>query len=60
MSGKKAQLGTVVHKVMEVLASCNKKLQENPDKKSMYIKDDAIGKVNFTNRSLFNKEMHMN
>lgn len=55
MSGKKAQLGTVVHKVMEVLASCNKKFQENPDKKSMYIKDDAIGKVNFTNRSLFTK-----
>ena len=54
-SGKKAQLGTIVHKVMEVLASCKKKLQENLDKKSLYIKDDAIGKVNFTPRSLFTK-----
>ncbi len=55
-SGKKAQLGTIVHKVMEVLASCKKKLQDNPDKKSLYIKDDAIGKVNFTPRSLFTKK----
>tara|TARA_B100000676_G_scaffold141614_1_gene140303 strand:- start:71408 stop:72430 length:1023 start_codon:yes stop_codon:yes gene_type:complete len=54
-SGKKAQLGTIVHKVMEVLSSCKKKLQESPDKKSLYIKDDAIGKVNFTPRSLFTK-----
>ena len=54
-SGKKAQLGTVVHKVMECLASCKKKLQDNPDKKSLYINDDAIGKVNFTPKSLFTK-----
>ena len=55
VSGKKAQLGTVVHKVMEVLASCKKKLQEEPDKKSLYITDDGIGKVNFTPKSLFTK-----
>jgi hypothetical protein len=54
-SGKKAQLGTIVHKVMEVLASCKKKLQDEPDKKSLYITDDGIGKVNFTNNSLFTK-----
>lgn len=54
-SGKKAQLGTIVHKVMEVLASCKKKLQDEPDKKSLYIIDDGIGKVNFTNKSLFTK-----
>lgn len=56
LSGKKAQLGTVVHKVMEVLAACTKKLQENPDKKSLYINDDAVGKVNFTPRSLYTKK----
>ncbi len=54
-SGKKAQLGTIVHKVMEVLASCKKQLQENPDKKSLFIVDDAIGKVNFTPKNLFTK-----
>ena len=52
-SGKKAQLGTIVHKVMECLSSCKKKLQDNPDKKSLYIKDDAVGKINFTPKSLF-------
>ena len=56
VSGKKAQLGTIVHKVMEVLASCKKKLQESPDKKGLYINDDAIGKVNFTPRSLYTKK----
>ena len=54
-SGKKAQLGTVVHKVMEVLPSCKDKLQGNEDKKSLYINDDAIGKVNFTPKSLYTK-----
>ena len=34
ISGKKAQLGTMVHKVMEILASCKKKHQDNPDKKA--------------------------
>lgn len=54
ISGKKAQLGTMVHKVMECLASCTKKLQDDPQK-SMYIKDDALGKINFTAKSLFTK-----
>jgi hypothetical protein len=54
-SGKKAQLGTVVHKVLEVLASCTKKIQDTPEKKSLYITDDAIGKVNFTKKNLHTK-----
>ena len=37
-SGKKAQLGTVVHKVMEVLASCNKKLQRTQTEKVCILK----------------------
>ena len=53
-SGKKAQLGTVVHKVMECLASCQKRLQDKPQK-SMYIEDDALGKINFTPKSLLTK-----
>ena len=47
ISGKKAQLGTIVHKVMECLASCKKHLQDK-ERKSMSIMDDAIGKINFT------------
>lgn len=55
-SGKKAQLGTVVHKVMEVLAACAKEIQDNPEAKDLTIKDDAIGEVNFTPRSLDTKK----
>lgn len=59
LSGKKAQLGTVVHKVLEVLASCTKELQEKPDGKRLSIKDDAIGKVNFTPAKLKTKKFIM-
>ena len=55
-SGKKAQLGTAVHKVMECLASCKKYLQDHPDDKTMKIVDDAIGDVEFTKRSLNTKK----
>jgi len=44
-SGKKAELGTMVHKVMEVLASLKKNQQDNPRKKYLDIVDDAVGKV---------------
>ena len=54
ISGKKAQLGTIVHKVMECLASCKKHLQDK-ERKSMSIMDDAIGKINFTPKSLYTK-----
>ena len=54
ISGKKAQLGTIVHKVMECLASCKKHLQDK-ERKSMSIVDDAIGKINFTPKSLYTK-----
>ena len=55
ISGKKAQLGTVVHKVMECLAACKKELQDNPSK-SMTITDDAIGEIKFTEKKLFTKK----
>jgi len=56
-SGKKAQLGTACHKVMECLASCKKELQDNPDKKELSIMDDAIGEVSFTPRKLKTKKL---
>ena len=52
-SGKKAQLGTMVHKVMEVLAACQKLRQ---DKKTLLLEDDAIGTVEFTARQLKTKK----
>ena len=55
-SGKKAQLGTMVHKVMECLASCKKYVQDNPDEKTMIIKDDALGDIEFTSRKLGTKK----
>jgi len=55
ISGKKAQLGTIVHKVMECLASCKKELQDNPAK-SMSITDGAIGEIKFTEKKLFTKK----
>ena len=53
VSGKKAQLGTIVHKVMEVLAGC-KKLHQ--DKAELLLEDDAIGEVEFTKRKLGTKK----
>ena len=43
ISGKKAQLGTIVHKVMECLsAACKKEIQDSKGS-SLSITDDAIG-----------------
>ena len=54
-SGKKAQLGTIVHKVMEVLGGCKKILQDSP-KKDMVLVDDGLGEVEFTKRGLNTKK----
>ena len=48
-SGKKAQLGTIVHKVMEVLAGCQQLIQ---NKKKMLLVDDALGEIKFTKKKL--------
>ena len=52
-SGKKAQLGTVVHKVMEVLAGCQHLQQDN---KKMLLNDDALGDIKFTRKKLNSEE----
>ena len=43
-SGKKADMGTMVHKVMEVLAGLKKYEQDHPHAKFLRVNDDAIGK----------------
>lgn len=49
----KAQLGTIVHKVMEVLACCKQIIQEN---KPLVVNDEHIGKIEFTKKSLSTKK----
>lgn len=44
LSGKKAVQGTVVHKVLEVLAVLQKYHQDNPRARILRVDDDAIGK----------------
>lgn len=46
----KAECGTAVHKVMEVLGNCKKILQDGG---KQTFKDDAIGEVKFTKKSLY-------
>jgi hypothetical protein len=55
-SGKKAQLGTICHKVLEILAACTKESQQNPEEKSLSINDDGVGIVNFTRTKLKTKK----
>jgi ATP-dependent helicase/DNAse subunit B len=56
-SGKKAELGTIVHKVMEVLAKLKKYQQDNPKKNKLIIEDDAIGAVAIKKSELFQKDI---
>lgn len=52
-SGKKAQQGTIVHKVMECLSACKKRLQSLPESGLMSVTDDALGRITFTHSKLF-------
>ena len=47
-SGQKADKGTIVHKVLEILAVIKKAQQDNID----FIDDDVVGKVSVSNYSL--------
>ena len=47
-TNKKALLGTVVHKVMEVLANCKLMIQNNPKKKKFVFSDEELGDIKFT------------
>jgi ATP-dependent helicase/DNAse subunit B len=51
-SGKKAELGTIVHKVMEVLAKLKKYQQDNPKKTKLTIHDEAVGEINIKKSDL--------
>jgi hypothetical protein len=46
-SGKKADTGTIVHKVMECLAVLKKYQQDNPNSAGLLVNDEAIGEHSF-------------
>jgi ATP-dependent helicase/DNAse subunit B len=56
-SGKKAELGTIVHKVMEVLASLKKFHQDNPRKLNLVIEDDALQTISIKKNELFTSSL---
>ena len=56
-SGKKAELGTIVHKVMEILAKLKKYQQDNPKKTKLTIEDDALGSLSIKKSELLQKDI---
>jgi len=52
-SGKRADMGTMAHKVMEILAGLKKFQQDNPRKKWLEIEDDKCGKVRVSKDDLY-------
>jgi len=59
LSGKKAVQGTIVHKVLEILAGLKKYEQDKPKVKFLKVDDDAIGKfkckkIEFSSEDLIN------
>lgn len=44
-SGKRADMGTIVHKVMEILAKTKEKIQQNLRIKKIQFQDDALGSI---------------
>lgn len=55
-SGKRAELGTMVHKVMEVLANLKKFEQDNPKRKTLEHTDEVTGKIRIKKEELYTDE----
>ena len=56
ISGKAAERGTMVHKVMEVLANLKLFQQENPRRKILETTDDVLKKVRVKKDRLMEKD----
>lgn len=52
----KANAGTIVHKVLECLATCKKFMQDNPKKRKFSTPDAEIGQLDFTKKALYSEE----
>ena len=57
LSGKKADMGTMAHKVMEILAGLKKYQQDHPRVKYLKVDDDAVGKFKCKKSSLNTEEL---
>lgn len=55
-AGKKAELGTIVHKVMEVLSALKKNHQDKPKNKYIVAEDEVVGKVRILRDNLFTSD----
>lgn len=56
-SNKKADIGTMAHKVMEVMAGLKKFQQDKPNNKWLVVEDDVCGKVRISKDRLFSNEV---
>lgn len=56
-SGKKADMGTMAHKVMEILAGLKKDMQDRPKARVLKVMDDAVGEVKVPKSELFNNDI---
>lgn len=52
-ANKRAQLGTITHKTMEILANCKKQLQDDPDKSDFIYVDPELDDISWDKWSLF-------
>lgn len=52
----KALLGTITHKVMEVLANCKKVVQDSPKKKKFVFNDEELGEFKYDYNSLMSDD----
>ena len=55
-SGKRADMGTMAHKVMEILAGLKKFQQDNSRKKYLVVEDDKCGKIRVDKDRLYTDE----
>jgi hypothetical protein len=56
-SGKKADLGTMAHKVMELLAGLKKYQQDNPKKAYLKVDDDTVGSISYKKDELLTQNL---
>jgi len=54
-TSRKANLGTITHKVLECLAQCKQRLQYG-EKRSMKIDDGELGEIKFTKKQLYSSD----
>jgi hypothetical protein len=52
----KANLGTITHKALEILANCKKQIQDNPKNKKFIFNDTDFGEIKYSYKTLMSEE----